>query len=518
MPGHVPFIYFWGVLLLAGKVQSNFCAVVKNNRMARLRLSRLLMITTIVLVAAFQYYWISKLYIEERDGLKKQAGVAFRDVVYKLQLQRFRNDSSVFKGKNSLPDNLFLVDVVDSLQTKLMDSLIRPKLKEKTFKNITISVSRQDTLLSADSIPQKIAAMQPQPLASEFGAETHIIKYFSNNRKLSDSLSTFKLDSAFKQELLRSNINTPYLIVAVTKVSDTAKTAPGQLQTDITYVGLAHTYGYVAVFTRPLAYLLGRIKLPILVSLLLLAFTAASFVFLYRNLAAQQKLTAIKNEFIGNITHELKTPIATVTVAIEALRNFDALQNPVRTKEYLDISALELQRLSMLVDKVLKLSMFENKEIELKKETFDLLQLSAEVIAGMKLQFEKAKANIQLTHNGDDFLLKADRLHLTSVLYNLLDNALKYSSATPFITVHLYHEGPLIAVSVTDNGIGIPNAYVDKIFQKFFRVPSGDHHNIKGYGLGLSYVNHIVTSHNGSISVTSTQGKGSTFTVKLPKA
>jgi two-component system phosphate regulon sensor histidine kinase PhoR len=172
----------------------------------------------------------------------------------------------------------------------------------------------------------------------------------------------------------------------------------------------------------------------------------------------------------------------------------------------------------MLVDKVLKLSMFENKEIELKKETFDLLQLSAEVIAGMKLQFEKAGANIQLTHSGEDFLLQADRLHLTSVLYNLLDNALKYSSAAPFITVHLYHVGQLIAVSVTDNGIGIPDAYVDKIFQKFFRVPSGDHHNIKGYGLGLSYVNHIVTSHNGSISVTSTQGKGSTFTVKLPKA
>lgn len=226
----------------------------------------------------------------------------------------------------------------------------------------------------------------------------------------------------------------------------------------------------------------------------------------------------MKNEFISNITHELKTPIATVHVAIEAMRNFNALQHPERTKEYLDISASELQRLSLLVDKVLRLSMFENKEIELRKEPVDLHLLAAEIIAGMKLQFDKVQAAVQLTKEGNNFSVSADKVHISSVLYNLLDNALKYRNGTPYITVHLAEDATGVTITVSDNGIGIPAAYQEKVFDKFFRVPSFDHHNIKGYGLGLSYVHHIVEKHKGSISVTSTEGKGSSFIVKLPRA
>ena len=490
----------------------------KTKIMAKLRLSKLLMISTIILVAAFQYYWVNRLYYEERDGLKKEADVVFRDVLYKLQLQRFRNDTSIFKGKKNLPDNLFLFDVIDSVKTKLMDSLIRQKIDTHHIKNITITVSRQDTAISADSLAKRIATLHLDEPLDVNDPQEHTVKFFTSNKNVSDTLPMYKIDSAYKKELLKNNITANFAIITNTQAAMNSFVKPGIVQTNVSFVGLSRTNGYLAVAENPISYLLNKIKLPIIVSLLLLALTTTSFIFLFRNLAAQQKLTAIKNEFIGNITHELKTPIATVTVAIEALRNFNVLDNPERTREYLDISALEMKRLSMLVDKVLKLSMFENKQIELKKENIDLLQLSAEIIAGMKLQFEKAHAIIQLTKEGDNFLLHADKLHITSVLYNLLDNALKYSKDQPVITVHLFNEEHLVGLSVTDNGIGIPAMYADKIFQKFFRVPSGDHHNIKGYGLGLSYVHHIVTSHNGTISVNSTEGKGSTFTVKLPKA
>jgi len=489
--------------------------------MAKLRLSRLLMISTIILVAAFQYYWVNRLYKEEWDGLKKEADIAFRDVIYKLQLQRFRDDTTLFKNRKSLPDNLFVFDVIDSVRTKMMDSLIRSKVTGSHLTNISISVSHEDTVISADSFTRKIQTLHLQAPKDGDEPTPHIIKYFSTNKNFADSLPLYKIDSAYKKELLINHITVPYTIQRVIgKQADTLNTSkPGELKTSFTFVGLSRSFAYQANFNNPFAYLLNQIKIPIIVSFLLLVFTSISFIFLYRNLAAQQKITAIKNEFISNITHELKTPIATVTVAVEALRNFNALQNPERTREYLDISALELARLSMLVDKVLKLSMFENKEIELKIEKIDLLQLAAEVIAGIKLQFDKAGASIQLTKEGDNFIIQADKLHITSVLYNLLDNALKYSHDKPFITVHLNPDpdGNSVMLSVIDNGIGIPAAYVDKIFQKFFRVPSGDHHNIKGYGLGLSYVHHIVTSHNGTISVTSTTSKGSTFTVKLPK-
>ncbi|MEO8769722.1 MAG: HAMP domain-containing sensor histidine kinase [Ferruginibacter sp.] len=264
------------------------------------------------------------------------------------------------------------------------------------------------------------------------------------------------------------------------------------------------------------SYLLRRIGLPIFFSILLLTITIISFLLLYRNLVQQKRLTAIKNEFIGNITHELKTPIATVSVAIEAMKNFNALQNPERTQEYLDISTNELQRLSLLVDKVLSLSKFEKNEIEIKKENFDLVQLIREVMESMKPQFEKQEAATSLQLTGINFIIEADRRHISSVIYNLLDNALKYSMKNPQIAVQVIDHSQYLELRVTDNGIGIPAEYKKKIFEQFFRVPAGDTHNIKGYGLGLSYVNYIVASHQGFIEVESELNKGSTFIIKLP--
>jgi two-component system phosphate regulon sensor histidine kinase PhoR len=187
----------------------------------------------------------------------------------------------------------------------------------------------------------------------------------------------------------------------------------------------------------------------------------------------------------------------------------------------------------MLVDKVLKLSQFENRVIELRLTVFDLRDLAAEVIAEMRLPFEKAGAVVQVRGAGvqvrgvrtDDangveerFDVRADRSHLSSVISNLLDNALKYSRESPVITVDVGKADGMVVLAVTDNGVGIPAVYLRRVFDKFFRVPSGDHHNIKGHGLGLNYVQHIVQAHRGIVTVDSKEGKGSTFTIKLPAA
>ncbi len=258
--------------------------------------------------------------------------------------------------------------------------------------------------------------------------------------------------------------------------------------------------------------------MPILFSFFLIGVTILSFLLVYRNLLQQQRLGEIKNEFISNITHELKTPISTVSVAIEAMKNFNALQNPQRTAEYLDIAENELQRLTMLVDKVLKLSMFEQQQIELKYEIFDLYKITSDVINSMRIQFEKYKADVRINGKGNNFTLMADRLHITSVLYNLIDNALKYSNNYPQINILIEEKENEIQLSVTDKGKGIPQIYKEKIFEKFFRVPHGDAHNTKGYGLGLSYVSHIILRLKGTIDLESEINKGSTFIIKLPKA
>jgi two-component system phosphate regulon sensor histidine kinase PhoR len=282
-------------------------------------------------------------------------------------------------------------------------------------------------------------------------------------------------------------------------------------------IGFAHPATYEISLGNSFGYILKKLASPILFSLFLVGVTVLAFTLLYRNLLRQRRLTEIKNEFISNITHELKTPIATVGVAIEALRNFNAINDPQRTKEYLDISQNELQRLSLLVDKVLKLSMFEKKEIELKYETFDLKDVVNEVVSSIRLQIEKYHANVSVNVEGDTSL-QGDRLHLLSVVFNLLDNALKYGNGNIAVKFDVIEKGNEVELSVADNGIGISQEYKDKVFEKFFRVPLGNTHNTKGHGLGLSYVAHVIRKHKGNIEVESQPGLGSKFIITLPKA
>jgi two-component system phosphate regulon sensor histidine kinase PhoR len=192
------------------------------------------------------------------------------------------------------------------------------------------------------------------------------------------------------------------------------------------------------------------------------------------------------------------------------------MQDPGKTREYLDISSNELQRLGFLVDKVLKLSMFEKKEVELKYESVDLRQLVEEVRDSMRLQLEKYHATLELTQEGSA-IVEGDRLHLLSVVFNLLDNALKYSEEEPKIRVSLTEKENETEMRFTDNGIGIPEPYREKVFEKFFRVPQGNIHNAKGYGLGLSYAAEVVRKHKGTIRAVSALPKGTTFIVTIPK-
>ena len=246
--------------------------------------------------------------------------------------------------------------------------------------------------------------------------------------------------------------------------------------------------------------------------------TSISFIFMFRNIRSQQRLMVQKNDFISNITHELKTPIATVSVALEALKNFKGIDNPQLTGEYLDIAQQELRRLSILTDKVLTTSLFDEQGLKIEYEKLDLGKTVDVVVNSLKLVFEKQNAAIEVIKKGDNFSLEGSEVHLTNVVHNLLDNALKYSPANPVITISLVNLGTKVSLSVADKGLGIPEAFHEKIFEKFFRMPTGDVHNIKGYGLGLSYVDGVVKSHRGTITVASQPGEGSVFTIILPKA
>jgi signal transduction histidine kinase len=399
-------------------------------------------------------------------------------------------------------------------------------LLKKAMGNMRMSLVMKHTDSGLKKKPDTFVRIVTPPAATiqRVPFNQPVITLFKNNKTLNDSISPVLVDSAFKQVLASKQQKLPYTIVfrkwqrdSLPLMTEPRDTLNGFI-TAAMITGFTVPYSYQAVFSDTGNYLLQQMRWQVLGSLALIGLLITVFVFMYQNLRRQQRLADMKNEFISNITHELKTPIATVNVAIEALRNFNAIQNPEKTKEYLDISGAELQRLGLLVDKVLKLSMFEKDAVHMQLELLDLQQLIQEVVQTMRLQFDKVHATVQVETEGHYFNIQADRMHMISVVYNLLDNALKYSEGKPVITIKLISKSPQIYLQIADQGIGIPKAYQQKVFEKFFRVPSNDRHNAKGYGLGLSYVAHIVQQHGGQITVTDNQPKGSVFTVQLPIA
>lgn len=330
-----------------------------------------------------------------------------------------------------------------------------------------------------------------------------------------DTLPKARLYTLFSDTLAHTHQKLPFTIHRIRPEEDVpalpgilTKTIQGDYSRSNQYFAQVENYQW---------YLIKKIGPQILFSFFLFSITAFSFFLIYQSWQNQSRLTEIKNDFISNITHELKTPITTVGVALEALSDFEVLDNPQKTQEYLGISQNELKRLNLLVDKVLQMSKFEKQVPQLKIERIDLHQTIEQIAGSMKLQFEKHGAELHIHTIGNNFQLEGDRSHLSSVLYNLIDNALKYSKENPQIHILLKDIGDRLQLEVQDNGLGIPKAYQEKIFDKFFRIPSGDRHNVKGHGLGLSYVAGIVEQHHGSIRVESTEGKGSCFYIEFPK-
>jgi two-component system phosphate regulon sensor histidine kinase PhoR len=479
------------------------------NKFSRLAL---LMVATIVAIAGFQGFWLWQNFTREKRAIESQAQLLFRESVFALQSARLNLDSlhvtgsvtdTVISDKVMAP--LFpsrqVVNLVNTIGNVKKDSL------QKVGKQVFITVDRSAVLSGKDTLNTTSTINFTQRNGNQ------IVRFLYGIDSLQDSIRVREVDSAFQAVLSNQKLFIPF---SIQRQNAAVSDFPPHFESNEVTIGFTKPVTYRMVLGNLFPFLVKRLSSPILFSVFLVGFTILSFVLLYRNLMQQKRLTALKSDFISNITHELKTPIATVTVAIEALKNFNALNDPRRTSEYLDISSNELQRLSLLVDKVLKLSMFENKAIALNKEWVDARAIVEQVMESMKPQFEKSNATVQLETDDRDFIIHADKLHLTSVVYNLVDNALKYSPVNPAIDIKLIHHGHYIDLIVKDNGIGISAEYKEKIFEKFFRVPNNDKHNIKGYGLGLSYVSHIARSHSGFIEVKSEPGKGSSFSVKLP--
>lgn len=227
----------------------------------------------------------------------------------------------------------------------------------------------------------------------------------------------------------------------------------------------------------------------------------------------QKKLSEIRNDFVSNMTHELKTPISTISLASQMLgdksipaerKNIDHISNVIKE---------ESKRLGLQVEKVLQMSIFDRGHIKLRKKNIDMMEIINNVLNNFSIQLKDKKGSIDVDFEAEQTQIFADSVHMTNVITNLLDNALKYSRENPFIKVSTWNRDEQVCISIKDNGIGISKENQKRIFEKFYRVPTGNVHNVKGFGLGLSYVKKIVEVHNGTISLKSEVEKGTVFTL-----
>jgi two-component system phosphate regulon sensor histidine kinase PhoR len=240
------------------------------------------------------------------------------------------------------------------------------------------------------------------------------------------------------------------------------------------------------------------------------------FGFSLATIIKQKRLSEVITDFINNMTHELKTPIATISLSSEMIMRLETDDDLEKAKKYAGIIFKENKRLETQVERVLNISTLDTENTTLNKKSLDFHELLVEVKDTFDFNQLANGGKILIENNASVFTIQADPIHITNVVYNLLDNAVKYCTTKPFISIITKNERNYLVIEIKDNGIGIRKEDLKMIFDKFYRVSTGNIHDIKGFGLGLFYVKLIINEHNGSIDVKSKAGEGSTFTIKLP--
>lgn len=418
-----------------------------------------LMLASQVLLMVFTAQWLYSQYKNQKEELKQDLAKLFTDVQHQVS------------------DSLLLTNIIDP-------------------------VTGRAGVVTADSSFHDVTTLSPQGL--------HRILTKNAGITGMQEKSLFKMDTIVFNELFTNEMKQNGWNFNAQWINNNDSEKDGRC-IFIKSNFFTHENGVVIKNYR--SYLLWGMLPQFLFVLILISLSAAAFYITYRSLQSQIRLSLLKDDFISNMSHELKTPIATVKVALEALNNYHAIDNPEMTREYLGMMTAEMDRLELMATRVLNTSLLESGKVYLQKESYDLKQLVTGVLQSMQPRFDKAGARITFEASGKGFTVPVDKLHMQGVLVNLLDNSLKYAIAPARIRIALAENNGKVSLAFTDNGPGIPEEYREKIFEKFFRVPNGNKHNTKGYGLGLSYAAQVMRQHNGSINVNNIASGGCVFTL-----
>lgn len=345
--------------------------------------------------------------------------------------------------------------------------------------------------------------------------------------QINEELQPVYLESMLKTELLNRELNFPFQysiyncfndsVVFTKSVSEDmaqeARSVNEDVPPPIDWDDDGH---YFSVFFPTLnSVIFSQMRFWVIASIVLLA-VLVFFTYVINIILRQKRLSEIKNDFINNMTHELKTPISTIALSCDVLLQKGIEDQPERLKNYARIIKNENQRLQTQVERVLQIARLDKEELDLTKKVVDLHELADLAVPTIEMNFGEQGIMIDTEFRAERHEIYGDEMHITNILFNLLDNAAKYGGVNPEITLTTRNDDRGIYFSVTDKGPGIPKDQQKFIFEKFYRIPTGNVHDIKGFGLGLHYVKTIAEAHGGWIKLQSKPGEGSTFEVFLP--
>lgn len=337
-------------------------------------------------------------------------------------------------------------------------------------------------------------------------------------------LSVAYIDSVIRYRLAENNLkiafqfnvydrfNNVYLGDSVVKIPETFSSYVFPFVSN----DLVHQVYLLVYFPYEKAYLFGQISIMLIMSSLLIISMIFIFSYAFSTILKQEKLSIMKNDFINNMTHEFKTPISTISLACQALSDEDIPKSQDLYSSYIGIIQEENRRLGSMAEKILQSAILERAEMNLNIIDIDMTEVINDVVRNAEIQIRPKNGKISFIDGAPHATLLGDPVHISNVVNNLLDNAIKYSFDTPEIKIQTKLENECMVIFISDRGIGISKGNQKKIFDKLYRVPTGDVHEVKGFGLGLSYVKAIIEKHKGIISLESQLGKGTTFQVKLP--
>lgn len=482
-------------------------------------------------LCGFQVYWINNSIALNKERFNRTVRATLDEVVHKLERQE-----AVQLTAKTLSTVRHNPAWIRSMDVKRVDSLSRVVINADSIKKIGGQVFISTDTFGYQLRASGVAHFQEDTLLAGLGDrltnKSEIVnvvfkQFVSNERDITQRLSYKLLDSLLDQSLAAKGVDLTYefavwnseedtlVLTNAAKNLNTVKASdfraglfPNDLVGNVNYLMLN--------FPDQSQYLFSQIWKTLVASILFVLIIVGSFSYAIFIIFRQKKLSEVKNDFINNMTHEFKTPIATVSLACEAIQEAQVRGDEKTFMRYIGMIKDENKRLGDQVEKVLQAAILEKDSFKLKVENTDLLELLHTVVDKVREQVSAVNGELTTEFKSSSNSLMADKHHLTNLIYNLLDNAVKYSQDKVNIIIRTFNDGNNVAVEVQDHGIGMNREELSRIFDKFYRVSTGNRHDVKGFGLGLNYAKTIVNLHKGSISAISEPSKGSTFTIKLP--